>query len=423
MLKKDFFATLGIILLALAIGLSPYLTVAQLADGRAVKIRIEDLVISVLLVISFLGFLAAGKKEIKKPPLMLLMLAWLCINFTSTLADVVLNNLYITRSFFYFLKEIEFFAIYWYVFYYLKSIDAVKWVTGSWMLVGLVNAGFVMYEMAIHNTTFAYYYGQNSFIEPDGTVASAGFFLLIFLFLFNIFLHYYSSAKLSPLKKLGLLVLCTLPLVGIFSSGSRSTFLSFIPALGCTLLIYLFKKAGSVKRFLLIVLVLGVAAGTFFAVFANSPQLVRLVSVKGFDYELNANNDGSRLSIWRDQVSAFVQKPVYLVWGFGTGVVLAFGESHSQYVRNLVEAGFLGSLVFLLLMGAIFKKTWHGIKTQDNFLAGMSAGLFCATVAMLCISLSTEPFIVVKLSEAYWFFAAMTFAYAHLLHKPSSITA
>jgi len=117
MLKRDFFAMIGVVLLALAIGLSPYITIAQLADGRAVKIRAEDVFIAGLLLISFAGFLISGKRTIKKAPLGYFILAWLGIHFVSTMADFILTGLYFSRSFFFFLKEVEFFAIYFYVFW------------------------------------------------------------------------------------------------------------------------------------------------------------------------------------------------------------------------------------------------------------------------------------------------------------------
>lgn len=91
--------------------------------------------------------------------------------------------------------------------------------------------------------------------------------------------------------------------------------------------------------------------------------------------------------------------------GMGAGSV---GEVHNQYLRNFIETGIIGSIIFLILIFAIIRKSWQGfLKNEDNFLVGLSAGLLIATLAMLFCGFATSPFIVVKPSEVYWFFAAM----------------
>ena len=47
---------------------------------------------------------------------------------------------------------------------------------------------------------------------------------------------------------------------------------------------------------------------------------------------------------------------------------------------------------------------------KDPLLIGLSSGLLVSTIAMLFISTAAEGFLVVKINEIYWFFAAITMA-------------
>jgi len=63
------------------------------------------------------------------------------------------------------------------------------------------------------------------------------------------------------------------------------------------------------------------------------------------------------------------------------------------------------------LIFVIIKKSFKGFLSKKNpFIIGLSSGLFVATLTMLLISIPAEAFIVVKIAETYWFFAAITMA-------------
>ena len=80
-------------------------------------------------------------------------------------------------------------------------------------------------------------------------------------------------------------------------------------------------------------------------------------------------------------------------------------------MRNLIEIGVVGSIVFLILIIAILRFSLLAfLQETDHFSVGLSAGLLVATLTMLFFSLATEAFIVVKPSEVYWFFAGLTAA-------------
>ena len=105
---KKIFQNFPLVILAAAIGLSPSFSAGEIAGGRVVEIRAEDILIVILGLVWIANFLISGRKKIEKPPLLLPILVWLGIGFFSLLTNWIFGNLDISRGFFYFLKEIEF---------------------------------------------------------------------------------------------------------------------------------------------------------------------------------------------------------------------------------------------------------------------------------------------------------------------------
>jgi len=402
MLKKDFYQILPVIILAFAIALSPSFSAGEIEGGRIIEIRVEDILIVILGLLWIASFLISGRKKIEKPPLFFPILAWLSIGLISVLTNWIFANITLSGGFFFFLKEIQFFLLYFYLFYHLKTIDSIKFIVKAWIFLGLVNVGWIIYEM-IRGLKLTYYYGPTLFIEPEGTLPGGGFLLVIFIFLFNILLFYYLSQKISNFKK-GILIVTIISLIiGIYASGSRASFFGLIFALFLTFLFYSIRK-GFLKTFLIGVFVSIFLISIF--VFLEKPLIKRYFSLEDFLWNLNPENPVSRPGIWVSRLSEASKYPLFFLFGLGKSV---FGESHSQYVRNFIETGIVGSLIFLFLMFIILKKAWQGFSRVKNpLLIGLSSGLFVATLTLLFISISAEAFIVVKISEVYWFFVALT---------------
>ena len=97
------------------------------------------------------------------------------------------------------------------------------------------------------------------------------------------------------------------------------------------------------------------------------------------------------------------------------------GEYHNQYVRNLVEFGLFGLVLFVALMFSIIRKSWDNYYNGDNgFVYGISAGLLFATLSMLIYSLTSDSFITVKPASLYWVFVAIVCYIIEYQHKYSS---
>lgn len=418
-MKNEWFKNLPVVFLAMAIALSPSFSVGKLAGGTDIEIRVEDFLIVILGLVWIANFLISGGKKIKKPPLFAPILAWLGIGFFSVLINWIFGNIKFSWGFFYFLKEVEFFFLYFYIFCHIKSFKVAKFVIKVWIGLGLINIGWIVYE-SITGLRLTYYYGPTSFIEPDGSSPSGGFFLMIFIFLFSVLLFYYFNFNISKFKKGFLAIAALSPAIGVFTSGSKGSFFGLVFALFFVPLLYFFKKR-SPKSFLMSILIIIFIPIVFVFFSSIFPAINRAIDIGGVWREFSAE-EGSRLNVWEGRLSKLraEERPLILLFGLGKS---AGEESHSHYVKNFVETGIIGSLIFLFLIFFIIKKAFQGFSSGgDPLSVGLSCGLLAATLAMLLLSVGNDAFIVVKINEVYWFFAALTMAVLNLSKKGPVLT-
>ena len=405
-IRKNYKQNLSLILLVIAIAFSPSFSAGVIKGGRIIEIRVEDVLIVIFGLAWIAGFLISKKEKIKKPPLLLPILAWLGIGFFSILINWIFMNIGISRGFFYFLKEVEFFFLYFYVFYHIRNNDSVESILHFWVIVGVVSISFIVFQF-ITGTRYGAY-GPSMFMEK-GPLPSGGSFLILFANLFNIFLYYYSRLKLSKIKKIILLLGILSLSIGIISSGSRTSILGLILVVVLSLFFYQFKYG--VLKSIFIILGLLIIIGVIFCFVSD-----RVPYILNLQPERALKSINIRSGIWKAQLETMPENLFYYFFGMGKSVRLYTEESHSQYVRNFIETGLVGSLIFFFLIFVIIKKAFRGfLLRKDPLLTGLSSGLLVSTIAMLFISIAAEGFLVVKINEIYWFFVAITMA--ALSHK------
>ena len=395
---------LTVLLLIAAISLSPRFTIGSI-QNRLIQVRIEDVLLLIFGLVWVVNFFISGKERFEKPPLFFPVLAWLSIGFVTTLSNVILGNIVPIRGFFYLLKEIQYFFLYFYVFYHIKNINSAKFIAKFWLILALLNIGWVvaLLTKGFVQSRWAYY-GPGAIGEGAVPFTSGGFFLILFIFFFSIFLYHYSHLNISRIKKaiLAAAILCLT--VGIFSSGSRICILGLVLAVVLLFSFYAIKEK-RLKPFIVGIAIFAVIAGMGYIVSKRVTHIMELRPEKA------SVTIKARIDVWRDQIELFPHKPFNILLGMGKSVLLAHEESHSQYVRNFIETGIIGSALFLFLIFTIIKKSFSEFSLgKDPFLIGLSSGLLGATIVMLFISIPTEGFVVARLNETYWSFTALTMA-------------
>lgn len=405
---KEAIKILSLIFLAAAIAFSPSFPAGILSNGKIIEIRIEDILIFILGFSLLIGFLASGKTVVEKPPLFIPILIWLGIGLLSVLTNWAFANLSLDRGFFYFLKECQFFVFYFYVFWCIKKTDTVKLLVNFWLFFAFVNVLYVFYQMISGLQRGEY---GTAAIGEWGVFPTGAFFLLLFIFLFNIFLYYFLQLNISIIKKIGLGILTLSPVLGVFGSASKTNFAALLFAFFLTFS-FLFLRKINLKAVLVFVLFIVLTIPIFSFALKNVHDVIRVkeiipvFSLKPlWESYLNSRFNDTIKPLFQASLEFSAHLPFL---GMGKGYV---GEAHNQYLRNFIEVGFISSLMFFVLIFAIIGKSWRGFsKSRDGLAIGLSAGLLTATLALLFISFATEPFIVVKSSSVYWFFAGLTMA-------------
>lgn len=395
---------LPVAILAVAIALSPSFSAGEIAGGRVIEIKAEDIILLVFGFLWLLSIFAFEGTGFNRPPLFLPVLGWLYISLISVLLNLVLKNILISRSFFYFLKEVEFFFMYFYIVYHIRSLRSAQLVIGLWVFLASVNVVWVIYKVQ-RGTRSSLEYGAGA-IGDSAVFPSGVFFLLLFIFLFSVFLHYYLNTSISILKKIILGTLTISPAIGVLASGSRTSISGLVLALLLISLLYLVNK-GVLRSVLVFVLTSVLIGAISLLVYQKLPRAVGRIS--DFEHNIYSIQSTRFDRIWKPQLLTLSEHWPSLFLGLGKSYSTL--ESHSQYIRNLLETGLIGSLAFFVLIYTVVRKALYGyLLHKDPFLNGLSSGLLVATLVMLIVSIPGEAFLVVKIAETYWFFVAITLA-------------
>lgn len=95
----------------------------------------------------------------------------------------------------------------------------------------------------------------------------------------------------------------------------------------------------------------------------------------------------------------------YPLWGLGAGGAGRIAEG--QYLRELVEGGIVGFILFSVLIYRCSEIVRPFMQSAESLMCQViSIGFFCALVGMLGQSLFTELLIITKVSIPFWIWAA-----------------
>lgn len=386
-----------LILLTISIGLIPSLCDTHISGGLGFELRAEDFILLFLGGAWIISLIL--KNKIERPPLAFPVLIWLGLGFFSVLVNFLFFNLKFTLGFFYFLKEIEFFFLFYFVFYNAKNNkESVKFFIKLWFIFGLIHISWIILEL-LTGIKYSFYYGPIIYMEPKGPYPSAGFILITFIFLANIFLYYYLPSKKSLFKKIIIgLIIASLTL-GVLVSGSSTNYFAMFGVLFLSWLFYFIKVP---ERRILMFSIFILALVVLIIWGRNS----LIDQIRGAMWEYSSKDYLSRVEILKRHVELFYNSSPFFIM-FGRGV---FGECHCQYIRIFLERGILGFLAFAFLIEEILRKSfWCFLKGKNAFYTAIAAGLFMITVVMLIIGIPADSFMSVKIAETYWYFTGLSF--------------
>jgi len=423
--------------------------------GTFVAVRFEDFVIAGVLIIWGIYVLISGRwRELIKDPLIWAMLLFFGVGLVSLFsAYFITQTIKPTLGILHFLRRVEVMMLLPVAYTVIRSRRQLYF---AMFMVSLVLVIVTLYAFGqqylgwpvISTTNSEFSKGQILYLTPDARVNStfAGHYdLAVFLVMAITVL----TAMFFGLKKWWwqgwTLLLGGLSFVVLVMTAARLSFVAVVVGVACS--IWLVGK----KKFLILLVVLAVAAllypsqlrDRFISTFQvnvqkggerfnapsdqqsrgrlNIPTLPVKVSSKSAEL-LTATEtatvasdiapgepvDSTQLGVYRSfEIRLKVEWPA--AWRaflknslFGTGYSSLGLATDNDVLRSLAEVGLLGSLAFVLVLWAVWKKLWLIYSDSPRFLKFITAGTLAMVIAFVVNSLFIDVFEASKIATIFW---------------------
>lgn len=362
--------------------------------GRGVTLRLDDFILAII------GFSWLAKMSINKElglflrtPLNRPIAYYIIICLVSTLIGAIFGRLQLKTGFFYLLKYFEYMIVYFMVVNHIENKKQVRNYMWALLITCMIVSVIGITQIPGGGRVTAPFEGAQG--EPN---TFGGYLILMISVVIGLFLT--TPSFRNQLLYFFFILLFTIPM---FYTQSRSSYLAIVPAL----LTFIFL---SEKRVWVIVVLLLI--GTSLPFTAPKPAKERIVYTftQGRDrmdvFEFGGikldTSLSARVKSWEWASKDWIKHPFV---GFG---VTGYRFVDAQYVRVITETGFLGLILFLILIYAIFRQTYTVFKkTTESFDRGLSMGFLAGFIGLLFHAIGANTFIIVRIMEPFWFMAAL----------------
>lgn len=360
-----------------------------MAKGEALVLRMEDLVL-IAVALAWFARTAIFKELglIRKTPLNRPIFAYIASLVLATLLGVYLGNVAPLRGFFFTLKYIEFFVVYF---------MAVNFVHDERQMRRLLVTAFVTCAISALMGIAQIPSGERVAAPFEGKYGEPNTFGGYLVFMLALILAQALMARTLPIQ-LGWSSFAALVAVPLLFTLSRSSWLASIPML-------LTLVALSPRR---LILMTGVGVLVILGPLAFPKQVV-----DRYSYTLDAKEDRSeyrlgerrfdsstaaRFDSFRVGLRGWARRPIL---GYG---VTGFSFMDAQFARVLVETGLVGLLTFLWLLWRVFQVAWNTHKRlEGSRFAWLTLGYLAGFAAMVFHGIGANTFIIVRIMEPFWF--------------------
>jgi O-antigen ligase len=369
--------------------------------GEALVLRMEDLVLAT---VAFAWFARTALfKElglIRRTPLNPAIFAYVVSLTLATLIGVFVGGVRPIRGFFYTLKYLEFFVVYFMTVNYIHEERQMRRLLTTAFLTCAISALMGIAQIPSGERVSAPFEGKWG--EPN----TFGGYLV---FMLALILGQFLSARTLPaaLRWLAFSGLVSVPLLYTLS---RSSWVAAVPML-LTLI------ALSPRR---LILMIGLGSLVIVGPLAFPKQVVDRYNytlhdqVDRSNYRIGGSrldtSTAARLDSWRDGISDWSKRPLF---GYG---VTGYPLVDAQFVRVLVETGLVGLAAFLWLMWRLLHVAWttHQ-RLRGTRFESLALGYLAGLVSLLVHAFGANTFIIVRIMEPFWFVAGIATMLPQLL--------
>ena len=357
--------------------------------GDVLVLRVEDIILTAVAT-AWLARTAIFKELglIRRTPLNAPILAYGVSLVLATLLGVYAGNVRPMRGFFYTVKYIEYFVVFFMAANYIRDARQIRRLLGTALGTCAISALIGIMQIPSGDRVAAPFEGKYG--EPN----TFGGYLVLMLALT---LAYALSTDAMP-AQLGWIALSALLVLPLLFTLSRSSWLASVPMLLTLILLS--------RRRLLLLIGVGV-------LIILGPVIFPKQVMDRYNYTLNAAEDrgeyrfggarldtssSARLDSWLQGLRGWEKRPLF---GYG---VTGFAFMDAQYVRVLVEAGLVGLTAFLWLLWRLLRLGWDARRRHaGSRFEGLTLGYLAALMALLAHGIGANTFIIVRIMEPFWF--------------------
>jgi hypothetical protein len=366
-----------------------------LAENRGVTLRTEDFVL-IFVGLSWFAKTAVNKELglVARTPLNRSILCYVFATAIATLVGVLSGTVGVS-GFFYVLKYVEYFFVYYMVVNNVRDRPhAWRMVLAAFMTAAIVSV-VALAQVPAGGRVSAPFEGEVG--EPN---TFGGYLLFMMAVAAGIALE---TAKLRVrVWSLAVLALMTIPFAFTLS---RASYLGVIPAF------FVFVMFTSKRRFVVGLLLLAIVCSPI--AIAVAPETVRSRVAYTFQPEAGQPtvrlgrlgfdpSTSARLISFQQAFEAWMKKPF-----LGHGVT-GFGFMDAQYARVLVETGVIGFAAFLWLLWTVLRSSVAALRSRrDPEERGLALGFLAGYIGLLVHGFGSNTFIIVRIMEPFWLFAGI----------------
>lgn len=393
-------ADAGIYFLIISMLLSPEFGAGGLSgndttSSRGVTLRAEDFLL-VLLGFAWLARTAVNKNLglIRPTPLNGPIGSYVAVCLLATLIGFITGHVRGVNGFFYVLKYVEYFIVYFLVCNNLNSQKQIERFVVVLLATAFVVCLTGIAQIPSGERVSAPFEGERG--EPN---TLGGYLILVGSLTVGLALNM-ESKKVRRYLWLLLAVM----IVPFFATLSRGSYLA-LPFVYAAVAYFSRGKRLRMVAFLVVVSLVGAMLMPRAVVdrvsytFNQGYTQQEKKSIGGVELDTSTSE---RLASWENALSDGLSSPL---WGFG---VTGYGFLDAQYPRIWVETGLLGLLCFFYMIYRVYGESMRLYReTSVPLYRGLAMGLLCGLVGLMVHALGTNTFIIVRIMEPFWLICGM----------------
>lgn len=373
--------------------------------ARGLTLRLDDFLM-MLVGCAWLAKIALVRQsgQYLQTPLNRAIAYYLGASIVATLIGVLVGRVRPFAGFFFLLKYYEYFFLYFMTVNLVTDEKQIKQLVTVSLVTCFLVSLYAIFQMASGQRASAPFEGKEG--EPN----TLGGYLVFMLSIVTGLLVTPGASR----NKVSHAVLLMVGFVALQATLSRASFLA-AGVVVIVFLIYIRRRHPMVLMFVLF----GLLAAPLWAPQAVKNRIMYTFtqpSYEGEQYGIGGvkvdTSTTDRLRSWQEAVKAWTRSPL---WGNG---VTGGPFMDAMYPKLLADVGLLGIVTFGFLMWSLYRLARSALEEIDEpYFQGIITGFLLGFVGMLIHGIGANTFIIVRIMEPFWLYAALIAKVVHLRSK------